>query len=103
MPTAPLSRNLPTERVQTRSARAEHSDSFNIPAVPLEPFRELEVSLLAGLEMGGIAVVTALGIHAGLQCAFVRKTAKSYGTRHRRDTPSRVTDLPGRIGPAAGR
>jgi len=37
--------------------------------------------VLAGLEMGGIAVVTALGRHAGLPCAFVRKTAKSYGTR----------------------
>ncbi|WP_199536973.1 orotate phosphoribosyltransferase [Spongiactinospora gelatinilytica] len=30
--------------------------------------------------MGGIAVVTALGRHTGLPCAFVRKTAKPYGT-----------------------
>lgn len=37
--------------------------------------------VLAGLEMGGIAVVTALGRHVGLPCAFVRKTAKPYGTR----------------------
>ncbi|NUO56985.1 MAG: orotate phosphoribosyltransferase [Hamadaea sp.] len=37
--------------------------------------------VLAGLEMGGIAVVTALGRHTGLPCAFVRKTAKEYGTR----------------------
>jgi orotate phosphoribosyltransferase len=36
--------------------------------------------VLAGLEMGGIAVVTALGRHCGLPCAFVRKTAKAYGT-----------------------
>jgi orotate phosphoribosyltransferase len=36
--------------------------------------------VLAGLEMGGIAVVTALGRHAGLPCAFVRKQAKTYGT-----------------------
>lgn len=36
--------------------------------------------MLAGLEMGGIAVVTALGQRTGLPCAFVRKTAKSYGT-----------------------
>jgi len=36
--------------------------------------------VLAGLEMGGIAVVTALGRHAGLPCAFVRKQAKQYGT-----------------------
>jgi orotate phosphoribosyltransferase len=36
--------------------------------------------VLAGLEMGGIAVVTAVGRHAGLPCAFVRKQAKQYGT-----------------------
>ena len=36
--------------------------------------------VLAGLEMGGIAVVTALGRHAKLPCAFVRKEAKKYGT-----------------------
>jgi orotate phosphoribosyltransferase len=36
--------------------------------------------VLAGLEMGGIAVVTALGRHVGLPCAFVRKAAKPYGT-----------------------
>ncbi|WP_433427886.1 orotate phosphoribosyltransferase [Nonomuraea sp. CA-141351] len=37
--------------------------------------------VLAGLELGGIPVVTALGRHVGLPCAFVRKTAKPYGTR----------------------
>lgn len=37
--------------------------------------------VLAGLEMGGIAVVTALARHARLPCAFVRKQAKEYGTR----------------------
>ncbi|MBS2549908.1 orotate phosphoribosyltransferase [Catenulispora sp. NL8] len=36
--------------------------------------------VLAGLEMGGIPVVTALGRHTGLPCAFVRKAAKTYGT-----------------------
>src|SRR5882757_5635131 len=39
-----------------------------------------DVEVLAGLEMGGIPVVTALGRHTGLPCAFVRKQAKSYGT-----------------------
>jgi orotate phosphoribosyltransferase len=37
-------------------------------------------AVLAGLEMGGIAVVTALGRHTHLPCAFVRKHAKPYGT-----------------------
>jgi orotate phosphoribosyltransferase len=38
------------------------------------------VEVLAGLEMGGIAVVTALGRRTGHPCAFVRKAAKPYGT-----------------------
>jgi orotate phosphoribosyltransferase len=38
------------------------------------------IEVLAGLELGGIAVVTALGRHTGLPCAFVRKAAKEYGT-----------------------
>jgi len=38
------------------------------------------VEVLAGLEMGGIAVVTALGRYSDLPCAFVRKAAKPYGT-----------------------
>lgn len=45
--------------------------------VPLVP---AETQVLAGLEMGGIAVVTALGQRTGLPCAFVRKAAKPYGT-----------------------
>jgi orotate phosphoribosyltransferase len=36
--------------------------------------------VLAGLELGGIAVVVALGRHTELPCAFVRKAAKTYGT-----------------------
>jgi len=35
---------------------------------------------LAGLEMGGIAMVTMLSHYSGLPAAFVRKTAKPYGT-----------------------
>lgn len=40
-----------------------------------------DTEVLAGLEMGGIAVVTALARHVGLPCSFVRKAAKAYGTR----------------------
>jgi len=36
--------------------------------------------VLAGLEMGGIPVVTALSQVTGLPAAFIRKQAKSYGT-----------------------
>jgi orotate phosphoribosyltransferase len=36
--------------------------------------------ILAGLELGGIPVATALSIRTGLPVAFVRKHAKDYGT-----------------------
>ncbi|REK77018.1 orotate phosphoribosyltransferase [Paenibacillus paeoniae] len=36
--------------------------------------------VLAGLEMGGIPVVTALSLQSGVPAAFVRKKAKEYGT-----------------------
>jgi orotate phosphoribosyltransferase len=37
--------------------------------------------VLAGLELGGIPIVTALSLRTGLPAAFVRKQAKPYGTR----------------------
>lgn len=46
----------------------------------LAPLVPSGTEVLAGLEMGGIPVVTALGRHTGLPCAFVRKQAKGYGT-----------------------
>lgn len=36
--------------------------------------------VLAGLEMGGIPIATALSLVSGLPAAFVRKKAKAYGT-----------------------
>jgi orotate phosphoribosyltransferase len=36
--------------------------------------------ILAGLEMGGIPIATALSLRSGLPVCFVRKTAKDYGT-----------------------
>ncbi|MFJ9818579.1 orotate phosphoribosyltransferase [Streptomyces sp. NPDC101151] len=49
-------------------------------AKEMAPLVPAETEVLAGLEMGGIPVVTALGRHTGLPCAFVRKEAKPYGT-----------------------
>lgn len=39
-----------------------------------------DIEILAGLEMGGIPVVTALSIETNIKGAFVRKKAKEYGT-----------------------
>jgi len=46
-------------------------------AVPLVP---AETEVLAGLELGGVPVATALSLATGLPLAFVRKEAKQYGT-----------------------
>lgn len=47
-----------------------------------------EVEFLAGLEMGGIPVVTALAAATGVPAVFVRKTAKEYGTARLAEGPS---------------
>ncbi len=36
--------------------------------------------ILAGLELGGVPVATALSLTTGLPAVFVRKRPKSYGT-----------------------
>ena len=39
-----------------------------------------ETEVLAGLELGGVPIATALARETGLPTAFVRKKAKEYGT-----------------------
>lgn len=39
-----------------------------------------DTEILAGLEMGGIPIATALAMEANLPVVFVRKKAKDYGT-----------------------
>lgn len=39
-----------------------------------------ETEILAGLEMGGIPIATALSIQTNIPAVFVRKIAKEYGT-----------------------
>ncbi|MDX6236642.1 MAG: orotate phosphoribosyltransferase [Kribbellaceae bacterium] len=67
----------------------EYFDKYQFEADPvlldaiaeaMAPLVPVGTEVLAGLEMGGIPVVTALGRHTGLPCAFVRKEAKAYGT-----------------------
>ncbi|MCH7789579.1 MAG: orotate phosphoribosyltransferase [Acidobacteria bacterium] len=47
--------------------------------VPLVPD---DTEVLAGLELGGVPMVTALSAATGLPAAFVRKEAKTYGTEN---------------------
>ena len=47
------------------------------PAVALIP---PGTEVLAGLELGGVPIATALSLATGLEAVFVRKAAKQYGT-----------------------
>jgi orotate phosphoribosyltransferase len=45
-----------------------------------EPLIPPGTQVLAGLELGGVPIATALGLRTGLPVAFVRRAAKTYGT-----------------------
>ncbi len=64
-------------------------DKYRFESDPhlLRPVAELMVKLLpaefdglAGLELGGIPLATAVSLQSGYPCYFVRKEAKTYGT-----------------------
>lgn len=57
--------------------------------VPLIP---ADTEILAGLELGGVPVATALSLEVGLPAVFVRKVAKEYGTAKLAEGP----DIDGR-------
>lgn len=74
-----------------RSGRTstEYFDKYRFEADPslldeiaaaLVPHVPAGAEVLAGLELGGVPLATALSRHTGLPAAFVRKEAKSYGT-----------------------
>ena len=67
----------------------EYFDKYLFEAQPLilaeiaKAMKDLipeDTEVLAGLEMGGIPLVTAISLETGMQAAFVRKKAKEYGT-----------------------
>ena len=49
-------------------------------AVELEKLIPPGTEVLAGLELGGVPVATALSLQSNIPVAFVRKKAKEYGT-----------------------
>lgn len=67
----------------------EYFDKYRFEAQPMilkeiarhmAPLIPPGTEILAGLEMGGIPIATALSLETGLPCVFVRKEAKEYGT-----------------------
>jgi orotate phosphoribosyltransferase len=61
-------------------------------AALMQPLIPAGTDVLAGLELGGIPLVTVLGQLTGLPTAFLRKSAKAYGTARHAEGP----DLLGR-------
>jgi len=49
-------------------------------AEQMAPLLPKDTEILAGLELGGVPIATALSLHTGIPVAFVRKKAKEYGT-----------------------
>lgn len=50
-------------------------------AAYLAPLIPMQTQVLAGLELGGVPIATALALRSGIHTVFVRKRAKEYGTR----------------------
>ena len=76
--------------LRSGATATEYFDKFRFEARPdllaavadaLAPLVPAGTEVLAGLELGGIPIVTALSLRTGLPAAFVRKQAKHYGTR----------------------
>ncbi|MEW5916982.1 MAG: orotate phosphoribosyltransferase [Gemmatimonadota bacterium] len=71
-------------------ARSSHYfDKYRFESAPnvlraiaehMAPLVPPNTEVLAGLELGGIPLVTALSLQTGIPAAFVRKKAKEYGT-----------------------
>jgi len=78
-----------TFQLRSGATATEYFDKYRFesdPALLSAIARELaalvpaDIQLLAGLELGGVPVATAVSLQTGLPCVFVRKRAKEYGT-----------------------
>ena len=76
-------------RLRSGATATEYFDKYRFEADPallaaiaeaLAPMIPAGTTALAGLELGGIPVATALSLRTGLPARFVRKRAKDYGT-----------------------
>ncbi|MGL1921720.1 MAG: orotate phosphoribosyltransferase [Hyphomicrobiales bacterium] len=79
-------------KLRSGQISSDYFDKYRFEALPhlLVPIATLmaekieaideEFFALAGLELGGVPVATAIGIQNGMPSLFVRKKAKEYGT-----------------------
>ena len=76
--------------LRSGATASEYFDKYRFESDPallaaiaehLAPMVPPQTQVLAGLELGGVPIATALALHTGLRIVFVRKRAKGYGTR----------------------
>ena len=77
-------------KLRSGTVSNEYFDKYRFEAQPrllkaiamaLRAMIPSDTQVLAGLEMGGIPIATALALESGLPAVFVRKRAKDYGTQ----------------------
>jgi len=78
-----------TFTLRSGTTSKEYFDKYRFEADPallrdiaaaMAPLVPDGVDALAGLELGGVPIATALSLETGLPARFVRKEAKTYGT-----------------------
>ncbi len=76
-------------KLRSGTTSNEYFDKYRFEARPeilkeiakqMAPLIPKGTEILAGLELGGVPIATALSLETGLPCVFVRKEAKDYGT-----------------------
>lgn len=76
-------------KLRSGQTSTEYFDKYRFESEPkllkaiaqqLAPMIPKDTEILAGLEMGGIPIATALSLQTGIPTLFVRKKAKDYGT-----------------------
>jgi orotate phosphoribosyltransferase len=84
-----IARLTGTFTLRSGQIATEYFDKYRFEADPilltdiataLVPLLPPGTEVLAGLELGGVPIATALSLHTGTPAAFVRKNAKTYGT-----------------------
>lgn len=76
-----LLRSGKTSNIYFDKYRFEGDPALLLPlAKEMAKLLPAETEIIAGLELGGVPLVTAISLETGLPAAFVRKEAKTYGT-----------------------
>src|SRR3954452_8931400 len=84
-----IARLTGTFTLRSGQVATEYFDKYRFEAEPtlladvaaaMVPLLPPGTEVLAGLELGGVPIATALSLQTGLPAAFVRKEPKKYGT-----------------------